>query len=138
MDTAAKLPGFSTANAGLPRSAKAVDASNVPPELRALGLGETAQPRPVGETEENAALGQSKDGKPDAKQLGEAVKGLNEFFQSVRRTLQFSLDQESGRMVVQIKDLDTNKVIRQIPGEDVLKLAKRLDEIRGLIFEEKA
>jgi uncharacterized FlaG/YvyC family protein len=29
-------------------------------------------------------------------------------------------------------------VLRQIPSEDVLELARRLDEFKGLLFKEKA
>ena len=68
----------------------------------------------------------------------QAVKDINDFFQNVNRTLEFNIDQDSGRMVVQIKDSQTNQVIRQIPPDYVLKLAKQLGEVKGLLFEEKA
>ena len=68
----------------------------------------------------------------------QAVKDINEFFQNVRRTLEFNIDEDSGRMVIQIKDAETNKVIRQIPPDYVIKLAKQLGEVKGLLFEEKA
>ena len=71
-------------------------------------------------------------------QVADAVKNMNDFLQMVQRTLQFSMDEESGRMVVQIKDVETNKVIRQIPSERVLRLAEQMDKFRGMLFEEKA
>ena len=39
---------------------------------------------------------------------------------------------------MQIKDTKTNEVIRQIPGEDALKLAKQLDEVTGVLFKAQA
>ncbi len=74
----------------------------------------------------------------DKKPIEQAVKDINEFFQNVRRTLEFKIDQDSGRMVIQIKDSKTQQIIRQIPEEYVLKIAKQLGEVKGLLFEEKA
>jgi flagellar protein FlaG len=75
--------------------------------------------------------------KPDKDQVTAAVKNMNDFLQMVRRTLQFTVDEDSGEMVVQIKDAQTNQVIRQIPSEEMLKLAKQLDKLKGLLFEDK-
>lgn len=65
-----------------------------------------------------------------------AVADMNDFFQTVQRSLQFTLDEESGTMVVQIKD-DAGKVVKQIPTEEALELSRRLDQFRGLLFEGK-
>lgn len=69
--------------------------------------------------------------------LEEAVDGANKFFQSLRRTLQFNLNNDYGRLLVQIKDSDSGDLIRQIPSESMLDLARRLDELSGLLFKEK-
>lgn len=69
-------------------------------------------------------------------QVEKAVSEMNGFFQIVKRNLQFSLDDDSGKMVVQIKD-EQGKVVKQIPTEEALELARRLDEFRGLLFEDK-
>jgi flagellar protein FlaG len=77
--------------------------------------------------------------KEDEKQvLGQAVKNVNDFFQTVQRTLQFTLNEDTGRMVIQVKDGKTGEVIRQIPPEEMLQLSNRLDELKGLLFEGKA
>ena len=75
-----------------------------------------------------------KNAKPDKDELAAAVKNMNDFLQMVRRTVQFSVDELSGQLVVQVKDAKTNEVIRQIPSEEMLKLTKQLDTIRGLLF----
>lgn len=90
----------------------------------------------IGKTEKSDSSGNQ--GNPDKRQVSEAVKNMNDFLQMVRRTLQFTMDEDSGRMVVQIKDAETHQVIRQIPPENVLKLAKELDKFHGLLFTEKA
>jgi flagellar protein FlaG len=76
---------------------------------------------------------------PETKQqISNAVKDINNFFQMTQRSLGFSMDEASGHMVMQIKDTKTNEVIRQIPGEDVLKLVKRLDDVTGVLFKAQA
>jgi flagellar protein FlaG len=62
------------------------------------------------------------------KDLDQAVIKLNDFVQNLQRDLQFSVDEKSGEMVVKVIDTTSQKVIRQIPSEDALKLARSLME----------
>ena len=57
----------------------------------------------------------------------EAVAKLNDFVQSTLWDLEFATDGESGRMIVTVKNQDTGEVIRQIPEEVVLRLARNLN-----------
>ena len=41
-------------------------------------------------------------------------------------------------IVVQVKDNTTNKLIRQFPSEELLKLKARLEDLVGILFNEKA
>lgn len=70
--------------------------------------------------------------------LTEMVSNLNDYFQTVRRDLQFSVDEVSGRQVIKVMDAETQETIRQIPREEVLGLVQRLDELEGLILKAKA
>jgi flagellar protein FlaG len=60
--------------------------------------------------------------------LKQAVSTLNDFVQNMQRTLQFSLDKQSGVMVVKVVDAKSEKVIRQIPSEEAIKLARSVAE----------
>lgn len=68
----------------------------------------------------------------------EAVGNLNDFVQKLTRTLQFSVDEESGRTVIKVVDSETNQLIRQIPPEEVLVLARNLGNGEGVILKEQA
>jgi len=57
-----------------------------------------------------------------------AVQKLNDHVQVVRRNLQFSVDETTGKQVVVVSDSDTNDVIRQIPSEEALELSRRVVE----------
>lgn len=67
-------------------------------------------------------------------ELGSAVESINQFVSAQMRTLNFSVDESSGKAVVKVIDFETKDVIRQIPGEEVLKMAsaiKRLQDDLG-------
>ena len=55
----------------------------------------------------------------------EAVaRQLESFMKRVSRSLEFHVDNASGRMVCSVRDAQTGDLIRQIPNEEVLRLAE--------------
>jgi uncharacterized FlaG/YvyC family protein len=58
----------------------------------------------------------------------EAVQNLNDFVQKTRRELNFSVDEQTGRTVVKVIDHETKDVVRQIPAEEILEVARRVAE----------
>lgn len=68
----------------------------------------------------------------------DAVATIQEFVQSVRRNINFAVDDGSGRVVVKVTDSGSGDVIRQIPSEEALKLAENLSEVRSLLFKAEA
>ncbi len=62
----------------------------------------------------------------ERQQLDSAVARLNDYVQVVRRELQFSVHDDSGRTVVKVLDRDTGEVVRQIPSEEMLEVAGQL------------
>jgi flagellar protein FlaG len=75
------------------------------------------------QTENTAALQQA-----GQQQVEQAVSSINEFVQNQQRTIRFSIDEQSGRDVVVVVDQLTDEVIRQIPNEELLVIARRLAE----------
>lgn len=69
--------------------------------------------------------------------LQEAVKGLQDYVQSLQRNLEFSVDESTGTTVVKVIARDSGEVIRQIPSETALELAKSLQDVNSLLFDEK-
>lgn len=56
-----------------------------------------------------------------------AVAQMNEYIQSTQRDLQFSFDKASGETIVKVLDRTTQQVIRQMPNETFLELARSKD-----------
>jgi flagellar protein FlaG len=58
--------------------------------------------------------------------LRETVDQMNQAVQSLRRELQFSIDDRSGEMIIKVVNVETKEIVRQIPREEVLNLAQSL------------
>jgi len=86
-----------------------------------------AQPRPEQTNQSAAERVQSDPVASVQLQLDDAVKGLEQFIQNNRRELRFSVDDDLGRTVVTILD-SNDEVIRKIPSEEVLAIARRIKE----------
>ncbi len=72
------------------------------------------------------------------KKVADAVKQIEQFTQSVAQNLKFSIDEETGKTVVKIMDSQTNEMIRQIPSEEAINIARTLGKIEGVLFNDKA
>lgn len=70
-------------------------------------------------------------------QVKEAAEKINEFIETMTHDLSFSVDKDTNRTVVKVLERESGDVIRQIPADEVLKIAKVLDELKGLIIREK-
>ena len=71
------------------------------------------------------------------KVLEELVKELEKKFSMLNTQLKISIDKDTDMVIVKVIDKETKKIIRQIPPEYVLKIAKYLDEITGLLYNNK-
>lgn len=65
-------------------------------------------------------------------------KAVQEIAQPDASMLQFHTDADTGRVVVKITDTATGELVRQIPMEEMLALAKSLDRLQGLLLQIKA
>ena len=95
------------------------------------------------------------------KQVSRAVQEINEKrikerMEALNRQyigLNFSIDKETESTVVKVSDMNTKKLVRQIPSEEFLKMSERLDDLqaktglsqddkksiaKGIIFDENA
>lgn len=71
-------------------------------------------------------------------ELEQIVDKMQEAVSVMQRNLNFSIHDATGTTVVKVMDAGSGEVIRQMPTEDALVLAERLDEMRSLLFEARA
>lgn len=81
---------------------------------------------------------ESQESQGGLEKLRAAVEKIQEFVSSAASDIEFSIDEESGRTIVKVIDRETEDVIRQIPSQEMLDLAKALDRLQGLLIKQKA
>ena len=66
--------------------------------------------------------------------LNEARRALG----LVGRDVKFSIDRDTGDLIVQIKDPESGQVERQIPQDQILRMHEQIQKIAGLLFHQAA
>lgn len=109
------------------------------------GLGTKAAGVPVQAA--SAGVPAAKESKPEAetatqqyseKELGKAVDDLNKWIQQTQSThLQFRLHEQLKEYYVEIVNDSTKEVIRQVPSKKIMDIAAKMQEMIGLLVDEK-
>lgn len=71
-------------------------------------------------------------------QLKAAVKSVQEYIEPFNNNLEFSVNDQNNQVVIKVVDKATKEVIRQIPSEEMIAMAKALDSIKGLFVKQQA
>jgi flagellar protein FlaG len=106
--------------------ATAIHASHNAPQQSAVRNTEARVPDP-----------QSSGSEVNKKELDQALARVREVFQKADSRVEFSVDPDLGRVIVKIMDGESGTVIRQIPQQEVLDLAKSLETPTGLLLHHK-
>lgn len=94
-----------------------------------------AAPQLIAEAEAEAAEDSKPEGltiEPEA--LQSAVQDIRKQASNLQRSLEFSVDEASGRTVITVIDKATDEIIRQIPPEEALTLAERIQGASGALM----
>ena len=74
----------------------------------------------------------------EIRKIESVTRQIDSFLRSINKSLQFRVDQATGEMIVTIRDDETGEVIRQVPGEDALRIAQRIEDTLSAILDETA
>jgi flagellar protein FlaG len=75
---------------------------------------------------------------PDVKEMQQAVESLNRIIAASQQSIHFTMDQESGKIVVRVLDSETQKVLRQVPNTEALAISRNLARLQGLVISDHA
>ncbi|MES0874451.1 flagellar protein FlaG [Sinimarinibacterium thermocellulolyticum] len=87
-------------------------------------------PRTMPAPAPSGALAASPAGDLDA-----AVQALQHQVQAAGAELEFRIDRDLDRVIVTLRDARDGRVLRQIPAEEVLRIARMLREARAALIE---
>ncbi|MAO61838.1 flagellar protein FlaG [Halomonas sp. CnH100-B] len=68
--------------------------------------------------------------------LVEPLQRINDVMRP--RGLEFDISEHSSRIITRVIDRETGDVIRQIPAEEILQMAERLEELQGKLISLQA
>ena len=85
--------------------------------------------------QEKRALEKAQD---QAEQMEQVKTRLNEELSRMDVGLEFQVNQDLDRVVVSVIQRETGKIIRQIPPEEMLELAKGLKEMSGVLVNTRS
>lgn len=89
-------------------------------------------------TDNRPALDQKKSEAPSRQDIEQATEQVKKFISPTNSDIRFSIDEDTGITVVKVMDKTTNEIIRQIPGDEILQIAKALDRLQGLLVKQQA
>jgi flagellar protein FlaG len=70
--------------------------------------------------------------------VAHVIQQVAKELQNAGSQLQMEVDSDLGRVIVRITDGQTGQVIRQIPAQELVDLAKQLKSLNGLLIEKHA
>lgn len=75
---------------------------------------------------------------PDAAKLKQSVADLNQYAQPREGSIEFSLDETSGKTLLRVIDKETNTVLLQVPSKQALALSESIGQSTGLLIKDSA
>ena len=131
INPASSAPAVSSA---VTAKSPAVTAVSVPADEPKAESVETAVAKVKLQAPEKVDLGFS--AKEMRENIQEAIDRLNQQLKANARDLSFQMDEEINRPIIIVRNIETGEVVRQIPSEEIIRMAHTLEEGKGLMFNE--
>jgi flagellar protein FlaG len=75
----------------------------------------------------------------ESEQIREAAEKIqNSVDNLAQKNLRFSIDEDTGKTIIKVVDAHTDELIKQIPSEEAVEIARTLDKVQGLLLNDKA
>ena len=66
-----------------------------------------------------------------------AIESVNTALKNANNSLRFQVDAAVRQPIISVVEKDTGKVLRQYPSEEVVRISKNIDSLRGVLFDSK-
>jgi flagellar protein FlaG len=76
--------------------------------------------------------------RPTKEQVEQAAARVKEVLRGTTSRLEINIDPDLHKAVIKIVNAESGEVIRQIPSQELIDLAKHLDEPKGILVRERA
>jgi len=120
---AAAAPTLLQTAGTLPERSRSIAASSQSP------VSVAPSPRPSHVEETTAASREAVD---------QAARHIEDFVKSVGRSLSFSVDESTGYHVLRVVDPNSGEVVRQLPADETLRIARSIDYFQNVLVHQRA
>ena len=67
-----------------------------------------------------------------------ALETTNAALQSANNSLRFQMDKALKHPIVSVVDQNSGEVLRQFPSEEMVRVSRNIDSLRGVIFDQRS
>ena len=82
--------------------------------------------------------GVNESSQPTREVVAKAAQQIQSFVQSMGRNLNFSIDSTTGYHIVRVTNPETGEMIRQLPSEELLRIAQSFEQLNAALVNQKA
>ena len=75
---------------------------------------------------------------PSREVVAKAIEQVNAHLAAQNRAIEFTIDPDTKAVVVKLIDKQDNRVLRQVPSQEMLEIAKALDQLQGKLLRSQA
>ncbi len=69
--------------------------------------------------------------------LEEKIEDMNKITETLEENLSFKLHDETDRIMVQVVNVKTQEIVKEMPPEEMLDLSAKIHKMVGLLIDEK-
>jgi flagellar protein FlaG len=74
----------------------------------------------------------------DEDRIESTAAAMEKFVSEIQRELKIEIHKETGRIMVKVISKETGDVIREIPSEELMELASKMEEMTGVLYNRSA
>ena len=107
---------------------------------RSEGPAETASAsrEPVSAPPARPTVSAEEVARPSREAVEQAARHIESFVKSVGRSLDFSVDPTTGDNVLRVLNPENGEVVRQLPAEETLRIARAVDYMQSVLVNQRA
>lgn len=106
--------------------------------ISAPGVQATTGAKPVSQDEKRGDSPPNASAALSNEQIEQAVDEIRRKIEPVAQNLLFTIDKDTGKTIVRLIDSSTKEVLRQIPSEELIAIARSLGKSQSGLIERKA
>lgn len=119
----------------IPQDSRVYESKNQ--SANGIGPDKITERRPESEKNTNVFRGDLDRDKDLNNTLNESLEVADILAKAFNKAIKFQVHKDTKEVYVEIVDRDTGEVIKQLPPEEMIKLAASLEEFLGLIVDKK-